>query len=61
MKKLTGLVRQAQTNDLGAYNQIVRRFQDMAVTYAYSLLAAAQILAGRVIYQKVTIQFMNFT
>ena len=38
MKKLAHLVRQAQTNDLGAYNQIVRRFQDMAVTYAYSLL-----------------------
>jgi RNA polymerase sigma factor (sigma-70 family) len=39
VKKLAHLVRQAQTNDLGAYNQIVRRFQDMAVTYAYSLLS----------------------
>ena len=38
MKKLANLVCQAQINDLDAYNQIVRRFQDMAVTYAYSLL-----------------------
>ena len=37
VKKLADLIRQAQVNDLDAFNQIVRRFQDMAVTYAYSV------------------------
>jgi RNA polymerase sigma factor (sigma-70 family) len=39
VKKLADLIRQAQVNDLDAFNQIVRRFQDMAVTYACSLLS----------------------
>lgn len=38
MRELSGLVRRAQTDDLEAYNEIVRRLQDMAVMYAYSLL-----------------------
>ncbi len=35
---LPTLVVRAQTGDRSAYDQIVRRFQDMAVGYAYSLL-----------------------
>ena len=31
-------VTQAQRGDLGAFDRVVRRFQDMAVGYAYSLL-----------------------
>jgi len=35
---LETLVIRAQTNDLDAYSALVRRFQDMAVGYAYSIL-----------------------
>ena len=38
MVELRELVRRARRGDLGAYDQIVRRFQDMAVGYGYSLL-----------------------
>ena len=38
MDDLKILVTQAQTGDLKAYTALVRRFQDMAVGYAYSLL-----------------------
>jgi len=38
MVELKELVRQARGGDLDAYDQIVRRFQDMAVGYGYSLL-----------------------
>ena len=36
--ELSELVRRAQVSDLEAYDAIVRRFQDMAVGYAFSLL-----------------------
>lgn len=35
---LPALVRRAQAGDHLAYAQLVRRFQDMAVGYAYALL-----------------------
>jgi len=38
MDNLTTLVKSARRGDSGAYEQVVRRFQDMAVGYAYSLL-----------------------
>lgn len=38
MKEWTELVNRAQSGDLDAFGQIVRRFQDMAVGYAYSIL-----------------------
>lgn len=38
MDALTTLVIRAQTKDLDAYSVLVRRFQDMAVGYAYSIL-----------------------
>jgi len=38
VKPLGALVRNAQSGDLGAYGEIVRRFQDMAVGYAHSVL-----------------------
>ena len=38
MKEWTALVDRAQSGDLEAFGQIVRRFQDMAVGYAYSIL-----------------------
>lgn len=38
METLTELVKLAQQGETHAYEQIVRRFQDMAVGYAYSLL-----------------------
>jgi RNA polymerase sigma factor (sigma-70 family) len=38
MVELRKLVHRARRGDLGAYDQIVRRFQDMAVGYSYSLL-----------------------
>ncbi|MBT4503360.1 MAG: sigma-70 family RNA polymerase sigma factor [Gemmatimonadetes bacterium] len=38
MVELKELVCQARSGDLDAYDQIVRRFQDMAVGYGYSLL-----------------------
>ncbi|NKB65972.1 MAG: sigma-70 family RNA polymerase sigma factor [Candidatus Latescibacteria bacterium] len=38
MEELIQLVLQAQTGDLEAYSKLVRRFQDMAVGYARSLL-----------------------
>lgn len=38
MEKLRSLIALAQTDDLDAYGTIVRRFQDMAVGYAYSVL-----------------------
>ena len=38
MEELKTLVVQAQRGDLNAYGQIVRRFQNMAVGYAYSIL-----------------------
>lgn len=37
MKNLTTLVTQAQTGDLHAFSDLVHRFQDMAVGYAYSM------------------------
>ena len=38
MEALETLIAQARDNDLEAYSEIVRRFQDMAVGYAYSVL-----------------------
>ena len=38
MEKLTSLVARTQAGDLDAYGEIVRRFQDMAYGYAYSIL-----------------------
>ena len=38
MDALISLVVRAQANDLDAYSLLVRRFQDMAVGYAYSIL-----------------------
>ena len=38
VEALHTLVAQAQNGDLEAYAAIVRRFQDMAVGYGYSLL-----------------------
>ena len=38
MEKLTTVIVHAQAGDLGAYGTIVRRFQDMAVGYAYAVL-----------------------
>ena len=38
MEELRTLVERARTGDLEAYGEIVRRFQDMAYGYAYSLL-----------------------
>ena len=38
MEELIPLVNRAQAGDLPAYGQLVERFQDMAVGYAYSLL-----------------------
>ena len=38
MEELVRLVRRAQTGDGAAYDRIVRRFQDRAVGYAYSVL-----------------------
>ena len=38
MEELDTLVKQAQTGDLDAFGTVVRRFQDMAVGYAYAQL-----------------------
>jgi len=38
MENLKSLIQKAQANDLEAFDRIVRRFQDMAVGYAYSIL-----------------------
>jgi DNA-directed RNA polymerase specialized sigma24 family protein len=38
VEALFSLVARAQSGDLEAYTAIVRRFQDMAVGYGYSLL-----------------------
>lgn len=38
MKELRSLIMRAQLGDLNAFDTIVRRFQDMAVGYAYSIL-----------------------
>ena len=38
MEELASLVVRARAGDLKAYGQVVRRFQDMAYGYAYSLL-----------------------
>lgn len=38
MEELKSLVGSAQTGDLDAYGEIVRRFQDMGYGYAYSIL-----------------------
>ncbi len=38
MEELKTLISQSQAGDLEAYGSIVRRFQDMAVGYAYSIL-----------------------
>ena len=38
VEELKTLVTNAQQGDLDAYGQIVRRFQDMAFGYAYSIL-----------------------
>lgn len=40
---VTPLVMQAQTGDRAAFSQLVRRFQDMAVGYAYSILGDFQL------------------
>ena len=36
--ELTTLVTRARAGDSGAYDQVVRRFQDMAVGYSYTFL-----------------------
>ena len=38
MEELRSLVERAQARDVDAYGEIVRRFQDMAYGYAYSIL-----------------------
>ena len=38
MENLTSLIKRAQARNLDAFGRIVRRFQDMAVGYAYSIL-----------------------
>ena len=38
MEELNALVLRARAGDLDAYGALVRRFQDMAVAYAYALL-----------------------
>ena len=38
MNDLTNLVREARGGDLKAYSEIVKRYQDMALGYAYSFL-----------------------
>ena len=38
MEDLTGLIIAARQGDCEAYETVVRRFQDMAVAYAYALL-----------------------
>ena len=38
MAELKDLIVRSQAGDLGAFNAVVRRFQDMAVGYAYSQL-----------------------
>jgi DNA-directed RNA polymerase specialized sigma24 family protein len=38
VEELGRLIKQAQDGDLSAYDQIVRRFQDRAVGYGYSIL-----------------------
>lgn len=38
MENLKSLIKKAQNGDLEAFGRIVRRFQDMAVGYAYSIL-----------------------
>ncbi len=43
LAELHTLVHRAQAADLKAYDLIVRRFQDMAVGYAYSLLGDFQL------------------
>ena len=46
MEALKTLITRAQTGDLSGYGEIVRRFQGMAVGYAYSILGDFH-LAGR--------------
>lgn len=41
-------VAQAQAGDLDAFERVIRRFQDMAVGYAYSLLGDFQQAQGAV-------------
>ena len=43
MEALESLVRQVQAGNLDAYGAIVRRFQDMALGYAYSILGDFQL------------------
>src|SRR6266436_6134742 len=43
MEALSSLVRAAQGGDLGAFDEIVGRFQDMAYASAYSMLGDAQL------------------
>src|SRR6266478_10240050 len=43
MESLSSLVRAAQGGDLGAFDEIVGRFQDMAYASAYSMLGDAQL------------------
>ena len=38
MDELARLVNRARAGDPGAYDQVVRRFQDMAVGYCYTIL-----------------------
>ena len=38
MEKLTALVMRARAGELDAYGELVRRLQDMAYGYAYSIL-----------------------
>ena len=42
MDELTTIVTRAQEGDLHAFDELVRRFQDMAVGYAFSLLRDLQ-------------------
>ncbi len=43
MDSLTTLVTRAQNGELDAYGTIVRRFQDMAVGYAYTMLGDSHL------------------
>jgi DNA-directed RNA polymerase specialized sigma24 family protein len=39
VQELNELITNAQSGDLAAYDQLVSRFQDMAVAYGYSVLS----------------------
>jgi hypothetical protein len=46
MEELKSLVMRVQAGDLEAYGAIIRRFQDMAVGYAYSILGDFHLDSG---------------